>query len=121
MITKALFLAGAALSAAADFGKIVNVVQMKIEHQSKNGETSPLGVLELGLFNADLPKTTENFEWACSTHFSNSIFHRIIPDFMAQGGDFDKGNGTGGRSKWGTEFEDESFPFQPSQIRSVYG
>ena len=82
-----------------------------------------LGRLEFELFSKDLPKTTKNFYQLCTgesgmgkqgkkLHFKGSHFHRIIPGFMAQGGDFTKGNGTGGESIYGTKFADEGFKFK---------
>lgn len=73
------------------------------------------------LFNDMVPKTAENFRALCTgekgagkvsgkpLHYKNSIFHRIIPQFMLQGGDFTHGTGVGGESIYGTKFNDENF------------
>ena len=77
------------------------------------------GRIEMELF-CDTPKTTENFRALCvgdqtsrytgkPLAFKNSSFHRVIPGFMAQGGDFTDHNGRGGESIYGRRFPDENF------------
>uniref|UniRef100_A0AAY5K722 E3 SUMO-protein ligase RanBP2 n=1 Tax=Esox lucius TaxID=8010 RepID=A0AAY5K722_ESOLU len=73
----------------------------------------PLGRVTIELFSHIVPKTAENFRVLCTGQkgfgLHNSVFHRIVPDFMCQGGDITKQDGTGGRSIYGDKFEDENF------------
>jgi len=83
----------------------------------------PLGKIEIALFGGVVPETVKNFVSLCKgdsgttphgvpLDYADSPFHRVIPGFMAQGGDFTNGDGTGGWSIYGKDFHDENFELE---------
>ena len=98
------FLGGHAMSSAFDRSRVFFDISI-------NG--APAGRIVFQLYNDITPKTAQNFlELSTGQNgfgYKGSRMHRIIPQFMLQGGDFIKGNGTGGKSIYGPKFPDENF------------
>jgi peptidylprolyl isomerase len=103
-----------AIIVAVALGKDLETITSKVFFDVEIGG-EPAGRVVMGLFGETVPKTAENFRALCTgekgvgqmgkpLHYEGSKFHRVIPDFMIQGGDFTHGTGTGGESIYGGKF-----------------
>ena len=101
----------AAVTAAAKRGNVVCFLDVTVGGH-------PVGRLRIELFVSVAPRTCENFRQFCTGEhriggravgYKSSVFHRVIPEFMVQGGDFTRGDGTGRQSIYGETFADENF------------
>lgn len=119
-----MFIVVPAMAKEADPAKAVDAITTRVYFDITIGGEDA-GRIVMGLYGNAVPKTAENFralatgekgmgQFGKPLSYKGSSFHRVIPEFMIQGGDFTNGNGTGGESIYGDSFPDESFVMRHS-------
>lgn len=87
--------------------KKINKDEFPLCYMKISNGNQPMGKVIFKLYQKKVPKTVENFVFHLDRNYAGTRFHRVIKDFMIQGGDYENGDGTGGQSKFGASFEDE--------------